>query len=490
MNIQRILIIEDDLNLCRFIETHLKRNGRSISSANSISEARAAMAQDSFDLIISDLRLPDGDGAEFLRSMRRENNPVLHITMTGYGSISSAVESIRHGSSDYLVKPFTGEQLDVAIDRLESWKRLAAENDYLRREQVEQEGPQHLLGGSDSMGKLKALIERVAATRATVLIQGESGTGKELVARAVWQASPRRDASFIKMNCAAVPENLIESELFGHEKGAFTGAFARRDGRFQMANGGTLLLDEISEIPLSLQSKLLRVLQESEFERVGSNKTVKVDVRIMATTNRNLKMSVEKGEFREDLFYRLDVFPIFVPPLSERRQDIEILLKHYLQYYAIQYKKPVPVVESSCLEQVRTAPWKGNVRELQNAASRAVILSEPMRKLSPEDFGIMTSQPQSDVAAAARPGGARLIPIDPSMLRLDHVERTMIEKALEQTRGNKTHAARLLGISVRTLRNKLHEYRLANPSDENGSSPNPVPLDAAAKEFLKSANPA
>jgi DNA-binding NtrC family response regulator len=477
VNIQRILIIEDDIALCRFMEAHFKRRGYQPSVANCIADARTAIGQDSFDLIVSDIRFPDGDGIEFLRSIRQENKTILHVTMTGYGSISSAVEAIRHGSSDYLVKPFTGEQLDIALERLESWKRLANENDYLRREQVEKEGPQHLLGNSEEMVRLKSLIDRVAGTKATVLIQGESGTGKELVARAICLASTRKDAPFIKLNCAAVPENLIESELFGHEKGAFTGALTRRDGRFQMADGGTLLLDEISEIPLALQAKLLRVLQESEFERVGGNKTVKVDVRIIATTNRNLKTSIEKGEFREDLFYRLNVFPLAVPPLRERKNDVELLLKHYLDFFAAQNGKKLPPLQPECLKALCSAPWKGNVRELQNAAARAVILSEPDRMLQPEDFGIVASAssitahvPEPKAAAAAAPATFVAAPAvnEASVERLDQMEKRMIEKTLEQTNGNKTHAARLLGISVRTLRNKLHEYRM--PDEENGSA--------------------
>jgi DNA-binding NtrC family response regulator len=491
LNIQRILIIEDDIALCRFMEAHFKKRGFHPSSANCLSDARQALAEDSFDLIISDIRFPDGDGIEFLKSIRQENKSILHITMTGYGSISSAVESIRHGSSDYLVKPFTGEQLDVALERLESWKRLANENAYLRREQDEKEGPQHLLGNSEGMNKLKALIERVASTKATVLIQGESGTGKELVARAIWMASTRKDAPFIKLNCAAVPENLMESELFGHEKGAFTGALNRRDGRFQMADGGTLLLDEISEIPLALQAKLLRVLQESEFERVGGNKTVKVDVRILATTNRNLKTSVEKGEFREDLFYRLNVFPIQVPPLRERTGDVQLLVNHYVEFFAKQYGKTLPPIEPDTMATLASNAWKGNVRELQNAAARAVILGEPNRKIIPEDFGISASTSSSEtvtpipVPAPAPQRGATPIPEpvvissvnsapseDGSIERLDQMEKKMIEKTLIQTKGNKTHAAKLLGISVRTLRNKLHEYRLAGAEDDeagNGS---------------------
>lgn len=470
MNIQRILIVEDDVLLCRFIEEHLKRGKYLVSFVHCVADARAVLAQGSFDLMISDMRFPDGDGIEFLRSIRKENNPILHITMTGYGSITSAVEAIRQGSSDYLVKPFTGEQLNLAIERLETWKRLSNEKEYLRLEAHEEKGPQHLLGSSPGIQRVKALIERVAPTTATVLIQGESGTGKELIARAIWMASPRKNAPFIKLNCAAVPENLVESELFGHEKGAFTGAITRRDGRFQMADGGTLLLDEISEIPLSLQSKLLRVLQESEFERVGSNKTLKVDVRILTTTNRDLKASVEKGEFREDLFYRLKVFPLLVPSLRERRDDIQLLLEHYLEFYARQYGKECPTLESECFTQLKMAPWRGNIRELQHAVAHAVILAEPGRKLRAEDFGLIfppseDAKVKLDIAKSTHEpsGGESVIPID-------RMERRMIEKALQQTQGNKTHAARLLGISVRTLRNKLHEYRMEAGNDHGSKA--------------------
>lgn len=474
MHIQRILIAEDDPLLSRFIENHLKRRGHSVTSAACIADARAALTQGSFDLIISDIRFPDGDGVEFLRSLRKENNTVLHITMTGYGSISSAVESMRLGSSDYLIKPFTTEQLDVAIERMESWKKLSNENDYLRNEEENHKGPQHLLGNSEGMKKVRALIERVAPTNATVMIQGESGTGKELVARALWMSSPRKEASFIKFNCAAVPEALMESELFGHEKGAFTGAIGRRDGRFQTADGGTLLLDEVSEIPVGLQAKLLRVLQESEFERVGSNKTVRVDVRIIATSNRNLKQSVDKGEFREDLYYRLNVFPLLIPALRERREDIPLLLEHYLQFFANQHGKPVPQMDPECLKLLQNSPWKGNIRELQNCAARAVILSEPNVNLQPEDFGIVAT---GNSPVEVLPVGAASIGKAPSdgkspsgVLPLEQMEKQMIELALTQTNGNKTHAARVLGISVRTLRNKLNEYRLATADTDDSAS--------------------
>ncbi len=465
MNIQRILVVEDDQLLSRFISTHLKKRGHVVSTASCLSEAREALSENGFDLVISDVRFPDGDGIEFLKSLRKDKNAVLHITMTGYGSVSSAVEAMKQGSSDYLVKPFTTEQLDVAIDRLDAWKRMSTENEYLRREEETQKGPQHLLGNSEGIQKVKALIDRVASTNATVLIQGESGTGKELIARAIWMASPRKDGPFIKLNCAAVPENLIESELFGHEKGAFTGAVTQRDGRFQMADNGTLLLDEISEIPVSLQAKLLRVLQESEFERVGSNKTIKVDVRILATTNRDLKKSAEKGEFREDLYYRLSVFPLHVPPLRERRDDIPMLVDHYVKFYAGLYGKEAPVIDEACMAQLKNAPWKGNIRELQNAAAHAVILSEPSHRLSPQDFGIRDT---SGAGPATTPAPA--VPV--SVIPIDEMEKQMIEKALEQTQGNKTHAAKLLGISVRTLRNKLHEYKLGSAEDSGeGEAP-------------------
>ncbi|MDD2710501.1 MAG: sigma-54 dependent transcriptional regulator [Verrucomicrobiae bacterium] len=477
MNIERILIMDDDTLLCRFMETHLKRRGYTVSTVNSIADARAALGQGSFDLVFSDIRFPDGDGIEFLRSLRKDNNPILHIMMTGYGSVSSAVESMKLGSSDYLVKPFTVDQIDVALERLETWKRISNENEYFRRQQAEQQGTQELLGKSEGMLRVRSLIERVAATNATVLIQGESGTGKELVAGAIWSASPRRNNPFIKFNCAAVPENLMESELFGHEKGAFTGAYNRRDGRFQMADGGTLLLDEVSEIPISLQAKLLRVLQESEFERVGGNKTIKVDVRILATTNRNLKVSVEKGEFREDLYYRLNVFPIIVPPLRERQEDIDLLLQYYLQKHAGQYGKPPPELSPECARILRSSPWKGNIRELQNTAARAVILHEGNRLLQAEDFGIVASQsvPAATTApASTSPAAASQSPGAP-VSTLDQMERQLIEKALAQNKGNKTHAARALGISVRTLRNKLHEYRIADSGqdgDDEGDAVN------------------
>lgn len=465
MNIERILIMEDDMQLRGFLEAHLKRRSYQVVAVASIGEGRRVIGEGEVDLIISDIRFPDGDGVEFLSTLRRNKNQVLHITMTGYGSIASAVEAMRLGSTDYLVKPFTTEQLDLAIQRLENWKRLINENDYLRREQAEAPVCQEILGQSKAIAQVQSLINRVAPTKASVLIHGESGTGKELVARAIWDASPRRDAAFIKLNCAAVPENLLESELFGHEKGSFTGAVARRDGRFQMADGGTLLLDEVSEITLALQAKLLRVLQESEFERVGGNRTVKVDVRIIATTNRNLPEMIKKGEFREDLYYRLNVFPISVPPLRERQGDVELLLKYYLQYFAEQYGKAVPDLDPVALCQLKAAPWRGNVRELQNAAARAVILAEPDRKLQAEDFALtLTHAPRVEGVAAnqAGDGSVKARYGLEGLITFQEMERRMIEETLAQTKHNRTHAAQILGISVRTLRNKLQEYKLAD----------------------------
>ncbi|HUC84825.1 MAG TPA: sigma-54 dependent transcriptional regulator [Candidatus Acidoferrales bacterium] len=332
MAIEKIIVLEDDAIVRRNLEQQLRHRRYDVAAVESIAEAEEYLNRDTFDLIFLDVRLPDGDGTELLKSLQLRPQRPLAVVMSGFGTVESAVNCMKNGAFDYMIKPFSSEQLGVTLKKAEEFTQLVRVNRFLSQDN--EDTGFELLGKSPAMENLHQLIRKVAHTQATVLIQGESGTGKELVARALYRASTRANAPFIKVNCAAIPENLIESEFFGHERGAFTGATERREGRFELAHNGTLLLDEVSEITAGLQAKLLRVLQEREFERVGGNRTIKVNVRILATSNRDLLRNVEQGQFRQDLYYRLNVFPVVVPPLRDRPEDILLLAEHFLARYA------------------------------------------------------------------------------------------------------------------------------------------------------------
>jgi DNA-binding NtrC family response regulator len=413
-----------------------------------------------------DLRLPDGDGQRFLEHVMVLPQKPLVIMVTGYGTIESAVACMRAGAFDYVLKPFSPSQIEVILRKAQSYRQLVDVNKLLTDDPEDDDSV--LVGRSPVMVRLRQLIERVAQTDATVLVTGESGTGKEMIAREFYRQSPRRDQPYIKVNCAAISETLMESEFFGHEKGSFTGATERREGRFSLANHGTLLLDEVSEIPANLQAKLLRVLQEREFERVGGNRTIKVNVRIIATSNRDLLSYVEKGAFRQDLYYRLNVFPVIVPPLRERADDILMLAEHFLRRFARKHGVKVTGFADSARGAIMAYRWPGNVRELQNTIERAVILSEAGRLVTAASLGMpsylalndLPPDPQLELpngepeAAPALPAAGK-----GEIFRLDELQKQAIQAALRQTAGNRTQAAAALGISIRTLRNKLQEYR-------------------------------
>jgi len=394
---------------------------------------------------------------ELLRQFKKTNPAVEVIIITGFGTIESAVEAMKMGASNYLLKPFTTSQLELAIAQIAHQRELRKQNTNLRNQLADESEFSSFLCTSPEMLQVQKLIKQVAPTDATVLIEGESGTGKEVIARALHEKSLRKDKPYIKVNCAAVPETLLESEFFGHEKGAFTGATSKRDGRFELANGGTLLLDEITEISLPLQAKLLRVLQEHEFERVGGSRTIKVDARIIATTNRDLVQAVAAGKFREDLYYRLHVVPIKVPRLAERKGEVEYLLEKFLDQFARKHNKEVPRISPIALDQLARYPWPGNVRELRNYAERAVILSTNEGELTYAD--IVPSQAGSSEDSVL--GDGQTFPT------LSDVEKRLIFLALKKTGGNRNEAANLIGINVRTLRNKLKEYQGGgSPSDD------------------------
>lgn len=455
MKLERILVLDDDAGVRAVMSDLLREMGYQPLAVSSIHQARALMKVENFDLIFSDMRLADGNGLEFLQEVHQQQPKLRMVVMTGFGSLDSAVEAIRLGVFDYLVKPVDASRLQVTLDRLQKFLQLESENNYLRQETRQERSLGIVWGRSPAMARVRELIDKISSTDATVLIQGESGTGKEVVARELHERSTRSAHPFIRVNCAAIPSTLLESEFFGHEKGAFTGAVQRREGRFETAHQGTLLLDEISEIPLDLQVKLLRVLQEREFERVGGNKTVRVNVRVLATTNRALKDEVRAGRFREDLYYRLNVVPVELPPLRERGEDVILLAEHFLALFARKHGKPRMCLDAAVKERLRAYPWPGNVRELQNAVERAVILSPPDGSLQVDDFPAITSAAAED---SILPAGR--------LMTIDELERRAITEALRQCDGNRTRAAASLGISIRTLRNKLAAYR-----DRAGANP-------------------
>lgn len=477
MSLEKILIVEDESIVRNLLQSIFVRHGYQVTSATSIAEATTCITQDAFDLVLLDLRLPDGNGQQFLEQLTALSQRPLVVMVTGHGTIESAVGCMRAGAFDYVLKPFSPNQIDVILRKAQAYRQLLSINRLLNADAEEEAGM--LPARSPSMLAMKSSIERVAATDATVLITGESGTGKEVIARELYRRSARRNQPFIKVNCAAISEKLIESEFFGHERGAFTGATERREGRFELANQGTLLLDEVSEIPPSLQSKLLRVLQEREFERVGGSRTVKVNVRIIATSNRDLLKNVESGNFRHDLYYRLNVFPIQLPPLRERQEDVFYLAHHFLQRFVRKHGIRVTGFSDSARAALKVYRWPGNVRELQNMVERAIISSQSGRPIVAASLGLPTDLNFSTEPVPDVPCFHSLPPLrtkktvgendasemaENGSLRLDDLEKQAIRNALRYSEGNRADAAAALGISVRTLRNKLQQYRESGES--------------------------
>ena len=465
-----ILYVDDEPAVGLILEDTLERAGHATVGAHSVPEALQALARGNIDLIISDYRMPGLTGLEFLELLQQEGYEVPLIMLTGYATIEHAVAAIKAGAVDYITKPVRPEQLELSVAQALEVVRLRRENDALRREVMEFRNERMIIGESLQIRRVFQTVTTAAPTRATVLLEGESGTGKELFARAIHDASDRRDRPFIKLNCAALPEGLVESALFGHEKGAFTGAIKRVEGAFERAHRGTLLLDEISEMRLDLQAKLLRVLQEQEFERVGGSSPIKVDVRIIATTNRNLAAHAAQGHFRQDLFFRLSVLPISLPPLRERPGDIALLAQRFVIRIAHEIGKEIRGLAPETVEMLQRYEWPGNVRELQHAIERAVILS-PDAILQPSAFdgqrfgltsrgtGPVPARSASSVALeelAGAPPATTAEAVVLTSLDVADAESRLIERALEVSGGNRTRAAELLGMSVRTLRNKLN----------------------------------
>lgn len=464
MALDRILVVDDTAIIRKTLEERLRGKRYAVSTAGSISEAEKRIAGNTFDLIFLDMELPDGDGRVFIERMSQTDPKPLVVMITANGSVETVVECMRSGAFDYVTKPFSMTQIDLVLKKASEFQRAVKVTDFLNRDSISR---REIIGKSPAIVRLRELIHRVGRTNATVMISGENGTGKELVANEIFLNSQRLNKPFIKVNCAAISETLIESEFFGHEKGSFTGATDQRDGRFELADGGTILLDEVSEISLALQAKLLRVLQEREFERVGGNKTIKVDVRVLATTNRDLLKAVQKGDFREDLYYRLNVFPIQVPPLRDRTGDVELLANHFLERFSREHGLKSSGFSQDAMAGLVAHNWPGNVRELQNVVERAAILAEEGAPITAELMGLIPPQVAMAAPVAVPVPGVVVHPVggDPStvgeVVPLHEMEKRAIINALNQTNGNRTQAAELLQISIRTLRNKLAEYREA-----------------------------
>ena len=440
----RILVVEDEDNLRRVIELQLRASGFEVDQARTAEDA--LKLADRATLILTDLRLPGMDGLELMRRLRALNTQTPIIVMTAFGTVETAVEAMKAGALDFLPKPFSMDHLMTVIAKASEVRTLREENRKLREELGFRYDLDNIIGNSPAMREVLATLARVAPTRVTVLLYGESGVGKDLIARAIHYHSPRRTGPFVKINCTAIPENLMESELFGYEKGAFTGAAGSKPGKFEQADGGTAFLDEIGDVPLGIQVKLLRVLQEREFERLGSNKTRQVDARIVAATNVDLKKAVEEGAFREDLYYRLNVMPIHLLPLRQRREDIPPLVHRFLNKFAAELVAPVDSISDEAMSLLVEYSWPGNVRQLENVIERSLLLSSGNR-LEARDIKL------DGAPAPAQEGPAAFLP---EGMTLDEYERAVIREALRRANGNKSQAARLLGLTRNALR-----YRLA-----------------------------
>jgi DNA-binding NtrC family response regulator len=468
-----VLIVDDEPQMLIAMNETIRRNGYSITTASNGMEAMDRLKEIQYRLVITDLRMPRVTGLDLLREVKSLSPRTQVVMVTAHGTVNNAVEAMKLGAFDYLMKPFSPDELKSIVSRA-LWKNES----YLTVKKAESSFP--ILTQDPDMLAILELAEQAARGKATVLIQAESGTGKELVARSIHQASPRHQGPFVAVNCAALPENLLEAELFGHEKGAFTGAIMQKQGKFELAHGGTLLLDEIGEMVPLLQAKLLRVLQEQEVDRVGGKRPIPIDVRIIATTNKNLKELVKSGQFREDLYYRLNVIPLTIPPLRARKNDIALLANHFCEKYGLEAQGRKLELANETLDLLKKYDWPGNVRELENVIHRAASLSQSST-IFPRDLFLpdLTSSNPSQCREAQKTCTAGVLnPVEDTsengageqiQLRpgcsVSEMERQLITLTLAETGGNRTHAALMLGISLRTLRNKLREYRLADGGD-------------------------
>ncbi|MBV9610885.1 MAG: sigma-54-dependent Fis family transcriptional regulator [Acidobacteriaceae bacterium] len=460
MSAGRILVVEDEDKLRRVVQLHLETAGFDVDGAPSAEQAMplATVA----NLILTDLRLPGMDGLQFIRQLQERGIAAAVIVMTAHGSVEAAVEAMKLGAADFLQKPFSLDHLLTLVQKVMAVQSLRVENQRLREQLDQRYQFDNIIGRSAAMRDIFHTVERVAPTKATVLLAGESGVGKDMIARAIHHHSPRRNHAFVKINCTALPENLMESELFGYEKGAFTGATASKPGKFEQADQGTAFLDEIGDVPGNIQVKLLRVLQERQFERLGSNVTRSVDVRVIAATNVDLRAALEEGRFREDLYYRLNVVPLNIPPLRSRKEDIPFLTIHFVNKLSKELGSAAKEISPAALDRLLDHSWPGNVRELENTIERSLVLASG-EVLQPADIRIeaprnasISSSPQT--------------PLLPEGETLEHWEQLMIREALRRANGNKSQAARMLGLTRNALRYRLSQMGMENESAEEPES--------------------
>jgi len=445
----RILAVDDEVKMTRLLEINLKTEGYHVDKATSSKEALQMMEETTYDMVITDLKMPGMDGMELLKKIKSIYPYTQVIVITAFGTVESAVEAMRSGAFHYLTKPLNLGELKEVVRKALRMKKLEEENIMLKEKILEGE----IIGESDSLKKVLQLVRKVAPQDTTILIYGETGTGKELVARAVHKLSPRRKGPYIVVNCAAIPENLLESELFGHKKGTFTGALQDKKGKIELAEGGTLFLDEIGSLSFSLQSKLLRFLETKEIEPLGSNRLIKVDVRVVAATNQDLEKAVQEGTFREDLYFRLNVFPIHIPPLRERKEDIPLLINHFLKLYSQKLNKKIEGIEKEALQILIEYDWPGNVRELENLVERAMVLSEG-GMLKKEHFHILHSH-SSPSFSSYQEGKSKV---------LEEFEKNYFASLLEKFAGNVSKTAQEAGLDRKNLYLKLKKYGL-NPEN-------------------------
>lgn len=465
----RLLIAEDEERLRRLLQMMLSTQGYDLTLAADGAEAWEQFLNGNFDAVVTDLRMPRMDGLTLLKKIKEQSPTTPVVVITAFGSIENAVEAMQAGAIDYVTKPFEETKLNVSIERALSFGRILDENKNLRAQVEEKLNLGRMVAESPAMVRVLECVRAVAASNANVLVYGESGTGKELVTRAIHDSGPRKHAPFVAINCAAIPDNLLESELFGHEKGSFTGATDRKIGKFEQADGGSLFLDEIGEMNLAIQAKLLRAIEQQEFQRVGGNRTIKTNVRFIAATNKDLRESVRAGKFREDLFFRINVFPIHLPPLRDRKEDIVPLAKFFINKFCVEMGKRPVSLDKSAEAVMMSNPWQGNVRELQNTMERAVILLQG-ESLTGQDLafvsggGPFATGLDSGSGNGGSAGGEFVIPA--AGFNMEDHEKDLLMQALDRNNGNKSRAAKMLGMSRATLRYRLEKFGIAAGEQE------------------------
>ncbi|UCD63709.1 MAG: sigma-54-dependent Fis family transcriptional regulator [Candidatus Zixiibacteriota bacterium] len=451
----KILVIDDEDSMCNFMEIMLAKDGYRVDTVTSGSDGIVLLKEKNYDLVIADLNMPEMTGIDVLKEVRSFKEDQDLIVMTAYASVDTAIEAMKHGAVDYITQPFKVDEIKLVIEKCISRKRLVKENDTLKKQLQGDSSFDNFLGTSEVVVKLKKVARRIAASDSTVLVRGESGTGKDLIAKAIHHHSPRCGGPFVSINCAALPENLLESELFGHRKGSFTGAIRDKDGLFKVADGGTFFLDEVGNTSTAIQVKLLRVLEEKKIIPVGDTKPIDVDVRLIAATNSDLEAEVKSGRFRADLFYRLNVIPVFIPPLRERKEDIGLLTKYFIEKYCHKVKLPPKDLSPQAMDLLMSYHWPGNVRELENTIERAVLLNRS-DTLDVADFPERLTTAEKVTAVNES---------EPANPTLESIEKAYIHYVMSRTGGKKSKAAKILGIDPSTLYRKLERYNLKDVSD-------------------------